>query len=334
MRGGLSVNERTPVTKRYALILGATMMLLMLVWATPASAKTVIRAKVKTASAKMYKSYKSTKNYTTLKKGTVVTVISEKGKWVKAKTKSKTGYILKSKLTKLTSKSSGAKAVSSAKSAKKARKTKLRTLKPGKSGSAVKKVQSRLSAKGYLKSSSVNGKYGANTAKAVRKFQMVSGISASGKATVATQKKLFSSSARSKPKVSIEPWGSCDINSRFSNRSCATIIDLKTGTRINIRRLYGTNHCDVEPRTKADTKKLKAIYGGKWSWNSRGVLLIAGGKCYAAAINSMPHGGQISHSNGYPGQFCLHLNDSKTHGSDKENAAHQANIRKVYNYFS
>ena len=204
----------------------------------------------------------------------------------------------------------------------------------GSSGAAVKKLQAGLASKGYLSKTGVTGKFASGTKTAVRKFQMFNGLAVSGIANADTQKKLFSSGGRSHPKVSGEPWGKSGIDSAFPNGSTAQIIDLATGSRINIRRLFGHNHCDVEPAELTDTKRLKNVYGGKWSWDSRGVLLIAGGKYYAAAINSMPHGDQISTTNGYPGQFCLHLNDSKTHGSNKENAYHQANVKKVYNYFN
>lgn len=296
--------------------------LLLLLQSTPAMAKSYPAAKVKTKSARMYKSTKSKKTYKTLKKGTKVKVLKEGSKWIMVKVGSKTGYIQKKQLVKV-------------KVTKKTTKpaAKLRTLKQGSKGTAVKRLQARLASGGYLKKSYVNGRYGSATAKAVRQFQLINGLSLSSKASVAMQKKLYSSSSKRKPSVSAASWGSSGINSRFPiHGGMATIVDVKTGTRIRIRRLYGSNHCDVEPATKSDTAKLKKLYGGKWSWNSRGVLLIAGGKTYAAAINSMPHGGQISRTNGYPGQFCLHLNNCKTHGSNKVNTAHQTNIRKVYNY--
>lgn len=272
-----------------------------------------------TAAVKMYKSRNSTGSYLKIKKGAKLSVTAMKGKWAKVKYGGKTGYVLKSKLKKIetTSRAAG-----------------YRTLKRGARGAAVKKLQTRLCAKGYLKKKQINGYYGAATLRAVRQFQMFNNLGITGRASVATQKKLFSSRARKKPSVSITPWSKSDINSRFPRASKALIIDVATGTRIHIRRVYGSNHCDVEPWSKTDTRKLKKVYGGKWSWESRGVLLIAKGKCYAAAINSMPHGDQISHTNGYDGQFCLHLYKSTTHGSEEVNDNHQQMIKKVYEYFT
>ncbi len=283
-------------------------------------------ARVALSSAGVYKSAGAKSPAAKLSKGTTVSVLKEGKTWLKIKHNGKVGYMKKSAMQKAAPKARSA-------SPKKA-KASLRTLRAGSSGAAVKQVQARLAAKGYLAKSGVTGRYGSGTKTAIRKFQMFNSLSVNGTASVSTQKKLFSSSARPQPKVSFESWGSSGIDSHFPSRSTATIIDLGSGTRIRIRRLYGSNHCDVEPVSKTDTARLKAIYGGAWSWDSRGVVLIAGGKCFAAAINSMPHGDELSHSNGYPGQFCLHLKDSKTHGSNKENADHQASIAKVHAYFN
>ena len=46
----------------------------------------------------------------------------------------------------------------------------------------------------------------------------------------------------------------------------------------------------------------------------------------------MPHGDQTITDNGYDGQFCLHMIDSKTHGSDTVNTEHQKAIRMAYNW--
>lgn len=110
------------------------------------------------------------------------------------------------------------------------------------------------------------------------------------------------------------------------------IYDVKTGISLRIKRMGGSNHADVEPASKADTLKLKKIAGGTFSWDSRAVILYADGVYVAAAINTMPHGDQTISDNGYDGQFCLHLLDSKTHGSDTENALHQDSVRAAYKW--
>jgi len=107
------------------------------------------------------------------------------------------------------------------------------------------------------------------------------------------------------------------------------IYDIKSGLTIRIKRMGGHNHADVEPATKADTAKLKSL---GYSWDSRAVILIAGGKYVACAINTKPHGDQTIKSNGYNGQFCLHMVGSKTHGSGKVNEEHQDSIKRAYNW--
>ena len=110
------------------------------------------------------------------------------------------------------------------------------------------------------------------------------------------------------------------------------IYDIDTGIKLRIKRMGGHNHADVEPATAADTAKLKKIAGGKFSWDSHAVILIAGGKYVACGINTMPHGDQTIKNNGYNGQFCLHMVGSLTHGTEKVNSAHQASIRRAYNW--
>lgn len=110
------------------------------------------------------------------------------------------------------------------------------------------------------------------------------------------------------------------------------IYDIDTGITVHIKRMGGSNHADCEPATKTDTAKLQKIAGGSFSWDSEAVILYADGKFVACAINTKPHGDQTITSNGYEGQFCLHMVGSKTHGSDSVNEEHQKAINKAYNW--
>lgn len=112
----------------------------------------------------------------------------------------------------------------------------------------------------------------------------------------------------------------------------AYIYDIDTGITVHIKRMGGSNHADCEPATKTDTAKLQKIAGGSFSWDSQAVILYADGKFIACAINTKPHGDQTISSNGYPGQFCLHMVGSKTHGSDSVNEEHQKAINRAYNW--
>jgi len=110
------------------------------------------------------------------------------------------------------------------------------------------------------------------------------------------------------------------------------LYDITTGIKLRIKRMGGTNHADVEPATKSDTAKLKKIAGGKFSWVCHPVILPANGKYVACSINTMPHGSQTIKTNGYDGQFCLHMVGSLTHGTTKVNPDHQACIKKAYKW--
>ena len=118
-------------------------------------------------------------------------------------------------------------------------------------------------------------------------------------------------------------------NSLVRRGGYATIYDIDTGITLRIKRKGGTNHMDVEPSTSSDTAKLRRIAGGTFSWKSHAVVLIVKGRYIAAGINTMPHGDQTIKDNDFPGQFCLHTTNSRTHETDRVNPDHQASIEKV-----
>ncbi|MDO4547761.1 MAG: SH3 domain-containing protein [Clostridia bacterium] len=277
---------------------------------------------VKSNTLKLFaKNSKSSKVLTTLKKGQSVTIKKVGKKWMKVKAGGKVGFVLKSGVGKASSVKSASS--SSAKSA---------TKKSG-NNTTVKQVQNKLVKLGYLKSSSATGKINSATKKAVRVFKMLSNMKVNSKLNAATRKKIMATT-RQKPDIKNVNWSSSAAKTSYSRGTKAKIVDLATGKRITIRRVGGHNHLDVEPATAKDTKKLKAVYGGTWSWDSRAILLKAAGHYYAAAMNGMPHGSQISTTNNFNGQFCIHLNGSITHGTSQTNTYHQQNIARAYAYLS
>lgn len=110
------------------------------------------------------------------------------------------------------------------------------------------------------------------------------------------------------------------------------LYDCATGIQIRVKRMGGHNHADLEPATAEDTAKLLKMCGGEFNWDSRAVILHSEGKFVACAINTMPHGDQTIHNNCYNGQFCLHMVNSRTHGSDSINSAHQKAIKAAYSW--
>lgn len=121
------------------------------------------------------------------------------------------------------------------------------------------------------------------------------------------------------------PWP--QVNNLYARGTRATVIDVQTGRSFQVVRLGGYNHADVEPATAADTAIMKGIYGGTWSWNRRAVVVVVNGQRIAGSMNGMPHGGANISNNNFAGHFCIHFLNSRTHGSNRVDAAHQAAVQ-------
>ena len=211
------------------------------------------------------------------------------------------------------------------------------TLQSGDSGAQVKALQTRLKELGYY-TNTVDSDYGYRTSQAVSDFQRANGLTVNGIANSTTLKKLVSSSAISKSAADKkeEESSSSTIKTErldwfkngkrvFAGRPTIQIKDVRTGLVFKAKVLYGTNHLDVEPLTKADTAILLKINGGvAFSWHRRPMLVKHNGHVYAASIYSVPHGEQTILDNNFKGQFCLHFTGSKTHGTGEVKADHQA----------
>lgn len=271
-----------------------------------------------------------------ISKGTELSICGETMSFYYVKADGKYGYIVKSRVgfeeVKTEKKSSQSKSASSDNSSNTSSNDSS-LLKEGSEGERVEELQERLCELGYLNKRYITGYFGSLTDDAVKSFQLVNSLSVDGVVGSATTKKLNSSSAKKRPEVIEMDWYDSNIHYLVEKRGgTAKMIDCRTGIVINIRRVGGVNHMDVEPRTDEDTEKLLKVYGGSWSWHRRPVILVVGDKYIAASINGMPHGAEISTSNNFDGQFCLHTTNSKTHGSDRVDSGHQSCIREALNY--
>lgn len=119
-----------------------------------------------------------------------------------------------------------------------------------------------------------------------------------------------------------------EVDQIFPRMAKAQLRDLETGLTLNIQRRAGSKHADVQPLTASDTKKLKQIYGDKWSWKRRAAILEKDGYKIATSMNGMPHGQGAIKGNDFPGHFCLHFYNTKTH-SGNVNLAHQLMVWKA-----
>ncbi len=115
----------------------------------------------------------------------------------------------------------------------------------------------------------------------------------------------------------------------FSRGKVAKITDIDTGISYYTIRKAGSNHADCQPLTAADTAKMKQIYGGQWSWTRRAVIVEVDGIKLAASQNCMPHGGQSIYDNNFPGHYCIHFLNSRTHGTNRVDENHQAMVYKA-----
>ena len=303
-------------------------LLLCLIPCAAALAKT---GKVTASSLNIRKSADSdSKVVGTLREGATVTINETKGSWYKITAGGKTGYVYKSYI-KIIDSSSGSSSGTNNKKNTGNKDTKKSensdgTCGPGDSGNNVKKVQRRLKALGYY-NKAIDGDYGSGTKKAVLSFQKKNGLSQTGRVNKNTLTKLNSSSAK---KANDSDSGKTENLNWFNGGSrkipkgaTFKVKDIRTGKVFTVKRWSGANHLDAEPYTKSDTKTLKSIYGGSWSWKRRAILVKYNGHVYAASMNGMPHGTQTITNNNFDGHFCIHFSGSKTHGSKKVDAMHQ-----------
>ncbi|RED66290.1 hypothetical protein [Cohnella lupini] len=112
-------------------------------------------------------------------------------------------------------------------------------------------------------------------------------------------------------------------------KGIVSVTDLETGLSFRVQRRAGSDHADVQPITKEDTAIMKRIYGGRWSWKRRPIIVHSGQGRIAASMNGMPHGGDGIPENGFSGHFCIHFLGSTSHKSDFPDTAHQLMIYKA-----
>lgn len=107
-----------------------------------------------------------------------------------------------------------------------------------------------------------------------------------------------------------------------------TVLDVDTGKRFDVQRRAGREHADVQPLTAKDTKMMKEIYNGKWSWKRRAIIVISDGEWIAASMHGMPHGAGAL-ANNFPGHFCIHFLGSTTHRTNSMDLSHKLMILKA-----
>lgn len=131
--------------------------------------------------------------------------------------------------------------------------------------------------------------------------------------------------------VILSDWYKGEVAGVFDRGDVATVTDIKTGLKFQVKRTGGYNHADAQPLTEKDTKIMYQAYGYFWQWTRRPIWVTVDGKTYAASMNGMPHGESDSMpENGFDGCFCIHFLNSRTHGTDRVDSAHQNCIQEAY----
>ncbi|MEH7416691.1 hypothetical protein V7266_15515 [Neobacillus drentensis] len=118
------------------------------------------------------------------------------------------------------------------------------------------------------------------------------------------------------------------VNKLLPKYSKFTVVDMETGKKFKVQRRAGSHHADVQPLTSKDTKIMKNIYGGKWSWKRRAIFIIHNKKRIAASMHGMPHGGGAL-QNDFPGHFCIHFYGSTTHRTNSMDLSHMLMVYKA-----
>jgi hypothetical protein len=126
--------------------------------------------------------------------------------------------------------------------------------------------------------------------------------------------------------VEMLPWEK--VNKVLPKYSKFTVIDMETGKQFRVQRRAGSHHADVQPLTNKDTKIMKEIYGGKWSWKRRAIIVMNKDLWIAASMHGMPHGAGALQNN-FPGHFCIHFYGSTTHRTNFMDLSHKIMILKA-----
>ncbi|HHW30752.1 MAG TPA: peptidoglycan-binding protein [Clostridiaceae bacterium] len=242
------------------------------------------------------------------------------------------------------------------------------TLKKGMRGDLVTTLQNDLKSLGFF-NNEVTGYFGDVTETAVKNLQKeygywIDGVVGSstaglinrllGRETASNQDVASrSGDVRSESRQESYDLSWSKVNSQiFTIGKVATVYDIWSGKSFNVKRTYGYNHADCETLTAEDTRIMKEIYGGQWSWDRRPIILDVDGTKIAASMAGMPHAGNESaaantyvkwRSGGYgagtnldtvkgnemDGHFDIHFKGSKTHGTNSVNSAHQKAIQQA-----
>ncbi len=240
----------------------------------------------------------------------------------------------------------------------------LSVYKKGMTHDDIKVIQKALSKVGTFKEESFTTYYGSVTESAVKSFQSKYGLEADGIVGGTTIEKMESLGLVTHTPVSrsstssrrgygeyLDWWTQVD-NKIIKPGDVLEIKDLDTGKTFKVVAIAGSNHMDVETASLNDTKIMKDLWGGDFSWERRAVIVYKGDRAIAASLNGMPHAGRDDKpygeyvsgrsqgygygynldkvkNNGMDGVICLHFKGSLLHKNDKSDDKHQYQVKRA-----
>ncbi len=206
-------------------------------------------------------------------------------------------------------------------------------LKRGDKSDAVKALQTRLIALGYLQGKA-DGVFGLDTYRALVSFQRNNKLATDGVAGTATLAQLSSDSVKTAngttavPEVTVAPTATpvptappavssassviyanwyTTIKSVAKQYQYATVYDIATGISWQVHMFSLGAHADVEPLTAMDTAKMLRAFGSE-TWEPRAVWVsFSNGQTYIGSTHSNPHGTQHITDNNFSGHTCIHF---------------------------
>ena len=215
----------------------------------------------------------------------------------------------------------------------------------------VRNLVQELINQGYY-TGDVTSSYTTQVKEAVKIFQTLNDLSATGTADSATQHALFGTRPdkagdTSDLSFSIYPaekidWFTGGIQEMLPRGSKFKIYDVKTGIVFWAYRQAGGKHMDIETLSAADSERLCQIYGTKtlqeivdrnmW-YPRRACLVTIGTRTFACSLDGMQHGDDTISNNGMDGQVCLHFTNSTGHSPNAPvSDSHKEAIEYAYNH--
>ena len=270
----------------------------------------------------------------TISFGDTVRILSSSGEWYRVKFGRYTGYVLKRYINKNVPASSNEPfKVGEENGLSLGSIPRPSPCEPGDTGTNVEHLQMVLKLENYY-SGKIDGIYGKKLQQAVKKVQRKYKLKQDGIASAGLIGVLYGEDISESDidyKTERLDWFK-NGNRTIPKGATFQVKDCATGRVFNVKRWSGGNHMDCEPLTAADTAIIKNVYGGKFSWNRRAILIKYKGHVYAASMNFLPHGTGTIKNNNFGGHFCIHTYKSKTHGTKRVDENHQHCVSVAMKY--